>query len=55
MPGKKKDESNHANSNAEFLKDLDLQNEVIYNKNTVKEDFILVVRFIVASCLNLLN
>ena len=50
MPGKKKDESNHANSNAEFLKDLDLQNEVIYNKNTVKEDFILGVRFIVASC-----
>ena len=43
MPGKKKDESNHANSNAEFLKDLDLQNEVIYNKNTVKKDFILGV------------
>ena len=53
MPRKKKSQSNHANSKAKSLKDLELQNEVIYNKKHIygKKGFHFgCVRFIVASC-----
>ena len=45
MPRKKKSQSNNAESKAKSLKDLELQNEVIYNKkHTIASDGSIVNR-----------